>query len=129
PLVAGELALGAAVLGVDDLVTDLDVEGHAVAVLEAAGTDGQDLALLGLLLGGFGDDQAGRRHLLALARLHDDAGLERLQADAHPSSSCVVARPGGWAEGLHVWRGCLHSPKSSANRILGTGAGPRQPSR
>src|SRR4029453_1696158 len=88
PLVAGELALGAAVLGVDDLVTDLDVEGHAVAVLEASGTDGQDLALLGLLLGGVGDDQARGGHLLALARLDDDAVLQRLQADAHPSSSC-----------------------------------------
>src|SRR5919198_4209145 len=91
-LVPAHLDLGAAVLGVDDGVADLDVERHPVAVLEAAGADGDDLALLGLLLGGVGDDQAGGGHLLALTRLDDDPVLERLQVDAHRSSSCVVAR-------------------------------------
>src|SRR5215211_1341145 len=99
-VLAAELDLGAAVLGVDDGVADLDVERHPGAVLEAAGADGDDLALLGLLLGGVGDHQTGGGHLLALAGLDDDAVLERLQVDAHPSSSCVVARPGqGGPEG------------------------------
>ena len=53
--------LGAAVLRVDDGVADLDVERDELAGLlgAAAGADGEDLALLGLLLGGVGDDEAG----------------------------------------------------------------------
>src|SRR6476661_2237733 len=52
-LLAAVLDLGAAVLAVDDLVADLDVERHALAVVvDAARADGEDLALLGLLLRG-----------------------------------------------------------------------------
>ena len=55
--------LGAAVLAVDDGVADLDVERDELAgrLGAAAGADGEDLALLGLLLGGVGDDEAARR--------------------------------------------------------------------
>ena len=62
--------LGAAVLAVDDGVADLDVERDDLAGLlgAPAGADGQDLALLGLLLGGVGDDQAADGGLLGLAR-------------------------------------------------------------
>ena len=45
----------------------------------AAGADGQDLALLGLLLGGVGDDQAAGRGLLGLVGPDDDAVFEGLQ--------------------------------------------------
>src|SRR4051812_40118840 len=63
-LLAVVLHLGAAVLAVDDLVADGDVQRDAVAVVvDAAGTDRLDLALLGLLLGGVGDDQTRRRGL------------------------------------------------------------------
>ena len=64
------LDLGAAVLAVEDDVADLDVERNALGalVVEPAGTDGEDLALLGLLLGGVRDDQAGRGGLLGLER-------------------------------------------------------------
>src|SRR6266540_4433226 len=89
-VLTAELDLGAAVLGVDDGVADLHVERDPVAVLEAARPDGDDLALLGLLLGGVGDDEPGGGLLLALARLDDDPVLERLQVDAHRSSSCGV---------------------------------------
>jgi hypothetical protein len=58
-LVSAELHLGAAVLAVQHPVAHGDVERHAVAVVvDAAGADGDDFALLGLLLGGVGDDEA-----------------------------------------------------------------------
>src|SRR3954470_24511284 len=64
-LLAAVLHLGAAVLAVDHLVAHGDVQRDAVAVVvDTPGTDRQDLALLGLLLGGVGDDQPGGRGLL-----------------------------------------------------------------
>ena len=58
-----------------------------VAVLvEATRADGDDLALLRLLLGGVGDDQAGGSGLLGLDGLDDDAVLERLDGGHGPSS-------------------------------------------
>src|SRR5882724_9711337 len=58
-----ERDLGAAVLRVDDRVTGADVHRDDLAGLLGAATrtDSQDLALLGLLLGGVWDDQAARR--------------------------------------------------------------------
>src|ERR687889_683830 len=83
-LLAVVLDLGAAVLAVDDLVADGDVERHAVAVVvDAAGADREDLALLGLLLRGVRDDQAGGRGLLGLHSLDHDAVLERRDVDRH----------------------------------------------
>ena len=49
--------------------------------LEAARAHGEDVALLGLLLGGVRDDQAGGRGLLGLERLDHDAVLERLDGN------------------------------------------------
>src|SRR6185312_4715573 len=78
-LLAVVLDLGAAVLRVDDDVADGDIERNAVAVVvDAAGADGENLALLELLLGGVRDDDAGSRGGLRLARLDDDLALERL---------------------------------------------------
>src|SRR3954454_17854105 len=79
--------LGAAVLRVQDGLALLDVERDQVAgVLGAlAGADGEDLALLRLLLGGVGDDEAGRGRLLGLVGLHDDAVIERLQGHGQAS--------------------------------------------
>ena len=52
---------GATVLGVQHLVTDLDVHGDALAlVVTTAGADGQDFTLLRLLLGVVRDEQTGR---------------------------------------------------------------------
>src|SRR5512139_759485 len=64
-LLAVVLDLGTAVLGVHDDVTDADVEGDALlaVLVETPGADRQDLALLGLLLGGVRDDETGRRGL------------------------------------------------------------------
>src|SRR5262249_38048528 len=73
--------LGAAVLAVDDGVALLDVERDDLTALVGTPTraNGQDLALLGLLFGGVGDDKTARRGFLGLARPNDDAVLERLQ--------------------------------------------------
>ena len=65
----------------------------------AAGADGEDLALLGLLLGGVGDDQAAGGGLLGLVGPDDDAVLEGLQ--------------------VHV--GCLRWRSSSTDAALATG--------
>src|SRR5450759_5694213 len=62
-LLAGVLDLGAAVLAVEDGVADLDVERDPLLalVVPAAGADREDGALLGLLLGGVRDHDAGHR--------------------------------------------------------------------
>src|SRR6185503_10776406 len=79
-LVLIELELGAGVLAVEDLLADLDVHRLALAVVEdAARADGDDLALLGLLLRRVGQDEPALRHLLARRRLDDDAVAERRQ--------------------------------------------------
>ena len=53
-----ELDLGSAVLGVDDLVADCDVERDAVAVVvDAAGAYCNNFTLLGLLLGSVRNDK------------------------------------------------------------------------
>src|SRR5699024_4931106 len=78
-LLALVLDLGAAVLRVDDLVPLLDVHGDTVAVLvEAALADRDDGALLGLLLGGVRDDEAGRRGGLGSGGLDENLVLKRL---------------------------------------------------
>src|SRR6478735_592031 len=122
-LLAGVLDLGAAVLAVDDLVADADVERNAVAVVvDATRTDAQDLALLGLLLGGVRDDQAGSRGLLGLEGLDDDAVLEGLDVDRHDADLHFLAlRCMGWStsgacgsgtpsRGSHWSQALAHSP-------------------
>src|SRR6478672_5462034 len=91
-LLAGVLDLGAAVLAVDDLVTHRDVDRDAVAVVvDAAGADREDLALLGLLLRGVRDDQAGGGGLLGVERADDDAVLEGLDVDRHFGSTSTFS--------------------------------------
>src|SRR5690606_22126466 len=70
---------------VDDAVADGDVERDAlVAVLvPTTRTHGQDLALLGLLLGGVRDDETRGGRLLRLDGLDDDAVFERLDGNRH----------------------------------------------
>src|SRR5256885_16865680 len=68
-LLAGVLDLGAAVLAVEHDVADRNVERDAVAVVvEAAGADGDDGALLWLLLRGIRNDDARGSRRLGLAR-------------------------------------------------------------
>src|SRR5256714_5237965 len=78
------LDLGAAVLAVEDDVALLDVELDALAVLPAARPDGQDDALLRLLLGRVRRDQARAGGRLGVERLGDGAGLEGVYWDGRP---------------------------------------------
>src|SRR6266571_1772907 len=81
-LLAGVLDLGAAVLAVEHDVADRNVERDAVAiVVEAAGADGDDGALLWLLLRGIRNDDARGSRRLGLVRLDHEAVLERFDAD------------------------------------------------
>src|SRR3954451_19429335 len=80
-VLAVDLDLGAAVLGVEDLVALRDVERDALLafIVEAALAHGDDLALLGLLLGGVGEDDAAGGRLLLLDRPHDEPVAQGLE--------------------------------------------------
>src|SRR5262249_57907403 len=80
---AVDLDVGPAVLAEQDPVTLLDLDGDALAVLgQAAGPDGHDLALLGLLLGGVRDDDAAPDRLLLLDAADEQPVGERLEVHA-----------------------------------------------
>jgi hypothetical protein len=84
-LLAVDLDLVPAVLAVQDLVALGDVERNPLAVVvELAVTDGQDLALLRLLLGGVGQDDATRSGLLLLDRPHDQPIAQGLELHLEP---------------------------------------------
>ena len=93
-LIAVDLDLLAAVLAVDDDVADLDVERDTLlaVVVALALADGDDLALLRLLLGGVGEDQTGLGLLLGLRRLDDHAIAQRLEIHRLPSYCSVPIR-------------------------------------
>src|SRR3954453_3349445 len=116
-LVGAELDLGAAVLREDDGVAFLDVHRRALAVLESAGADREDLALLRLLLGGVRDHDAGRRRLLGLQHLNDDAVLERLDVDLGGRGHDLTSPT------LRVVDGCLRRRRRTAV----AGVGPAHP--
>src|SRR5215469_3658529 len=80
-LLAGVLDLGPAVLAVQHDVADLHVHRDALGacVVESARAHRKDLALLGLLLGGVRDDQAGRGGLLGFERTYHDPVFKRLE--------------------------------------------------
>src|SRR5690242_10949127 len=72
---------GAAVFPKEDSVADLDVHRDALAVVEAARADGEDLALLRLLLGGVRDEQSPTGQSCFFERPHQDAIGERTDLD------------------------------------------------
>src|SRR5262245_49767471 len=77
-LLVVDLHLGAGVLAEEDLVAGLDVERNLLAVLsDLAVAHRDDLALLGLLLGGVGDDDAALFHLLLLHALDENPIVQR----------------------------------------------------
>src|SRR3954469_19870840 len=116
-LLGAQLDLGAAVLREDDGVAFLDVHRRALAVFEAARAYGEDLALLGLLLGGVRDHNAGRRRLLGLQHLNDDAVFERLDVDLGGRSHDLTSPT------LRVVDGCLRRRRRTAV----AGVGPAHP--
>src|SRR5688500_71501 len=77
---AVELDFGAGVAGEDDLVALLDVDGGAFAGFEAfAFADAEDLAALGLFLGGVGEDDAGLGLGFGFHALDEDLVAERTE--------------------------------------------------
>src|SRR5688500_4062268 len=93
-----QLELGAAVLAVDDLVADLDGQGVALAAVEeTAAADGDDLALLRLLLGVVRQNDAAGRLLVGLGWLDDDLIAERAQCHGgEPPSEICEKFAGFW---------------------------------
>src|SRR5262249_49614094 len=79
-LLAVDLHLGARPLAEQDAVAGLDVDRDELAALvTTAGTDGDDFALLRLLLRGVGDDDAAGRLGLLLDAANDHAIMERAE--------------------------------------------------
>src|SRR3954454_17971295 len=80
-ILAVDLDLRAAILGVQDLVALGHVDRNAPAgfLAELAVADGEHLALLRLLLRGLGEDDAADGRLVLLDRPHDQAITERLE--------------------------------------------------
>ena len=78
------LDLGAAVLRVEDDITDGDVERDPLAVLVFARAHGQYFTQLGLFLRGIGDDEAAScAGLVLVLRLDHNAVPQRLEI--HPT--------------------------------------------
>src|SRR5690606_21963937 len=88
-LLAIELDLGAAPLAEQHAVADLDVERDDLAGLVAgARPDGDDLALLGLLLGRVGNDDAARGLLFRVDPLDHDTVMQG--TELHEASSIEI---------------------------------------
>src|SRR5579862_654631 len=99
---AVDLDLGARPLAEQDAVADLDVERMDMALIVAgARTGGDDLALLRLLLGGVGDDDAAAGLLLGIEATNHDAVMQRTEIQRHMDRSLAITalrhgyRPGG----------------------------------
>ena len=79
-LLLADLDGAATELGDEDLVTGLDAQRYPLAVLVVeTGADGEDLALVELLDGAVGEEDAGGGLGLGLHALHEDAVEERCE--------------------------------------------------
>src|SRR5213595_3929222 len=79
-LLTVELDLAAGVLAEEDSVAFLHREREILAVVvDLPGAHGDDLALLRLLFGGVGDDEAAVLRVLLLEALDENAVMERAQ--------------------------------------------------
>src|SRR5690349_12960023 len=111
--------LGAAVFRVHDLIADRDVDRDQLAGLlrALARADGENLALLGLLLGRVGDDESADSRLLGLGGPDDDPVLQRLQLHRCASSAggAGADRPG--SQGRALW------PRTSYGCVVSTRKG------
>src|SRR5262245_16164440 len=97
---AVDLHIGPAVLADEDTVALLHFHGDALAFLgHAAGADGDDLALLRLLLGGVRNDDPASLHLLLLDSTNQDPVGER--PDVHSSPPRMAP---WWARESVSWR-------------------------
>src|SRR5690348_12775393 len=83
-VLAVQLEFGAAVLGEEDFVALLHLQRLAVALVgELAGANGDDGALLGLFLGGVGDNDPALGDFFLLRRLDDHAVADRADLARH----------------------------------------------
>src|SRR2546428_261215 len=81
---AVQLDLAAGILAEEDSVAFLHREREVLAVVvDLAGAHGDHLALLRLLLGGVGDDEAAVLLVLLLEALDENAVMERAQRRLH----------------------------------------------
>src|SRR6478609_8702520 len=79
-ILAIDLDLGARPLAEEDAIALLDVQGNELAGFVAgARADGDDFTLLGLFLGGFGDDDATLGLLFAIKATDHDAVMQRTE--------------------------------------------------
>jgi hypothetical protein len=110
-LLTGVLDLGAAVLAVQDGVADLDVERDPLGagVVEPTRTHRKDFTLLGLLLRGVRDHEAGSGGLLGVEGLDDDSVLKRLDGDGHVLPPLWECRESN-GFGSRRRRGCRRPP-------------------
>ena len=93
-LLAVQLDLAAGILAEEDSVAFLHREGEVLAVVvDLAGADGDDLALLRLLLGGVRDDEVAVLLVLLLEALHENAVMERAQRRLHHCLSHSAGPP------------------------------------
>src|SRR5437870_8249301 len=93
-LLAVDLDVRARVLAEEDLFSGLDVEGDLGPVVDdLAVADGDDLALLGLFLGGVRDDDPALDRLLLFDALDDQAVVQWL--DVH--AKCLLSNRMGEA--------------------------------
>src|SRR5262245_37844111 len=93
-LLAVDLDLAAGVLAEEDAVALLHLEGSHRSVLEdPTVANGDDAPLLGLLLGGVGDDDAAFALLLLFDAPHEDAIVQG--SELHGPSWMVSAGPAG----------------------------------
>src|SRR5207247_1537062 len=101
-----ELDLLAGILAEQDRVARLHVEGDALAVVFGLpGADGDHLALLGLLFGGVGDDDAADFLFAFIEALDNDAVVQRSDVHALYSVRRKGVEPSGLpTESIRYWR-------------------------
>jgi len=91
-----DLNLCARPLAEQHAVANLEVDGDQLAVIVAApGTDADDLALLGLLLGGVGDNDAAGGLGFGINTLDHDAVVKRAKFHALLLSPEIVGKTSG----------------------------------
>src|SRR5262249_1324902 len=113
------------VLAEEDSVARLHVERDLLAVVgHLPGADGDDLALLGLLLRGVRDDDAASADFLLLDPLHENAIMQRTKLrlgrgrSRHTRNASVVVAWDGWAGELSKRGPTLPTFSTRSRRVL-----------
>src|SRR5208283_294909 len=102
--------LGARPFAEQDAVADLDVDWDKLAALVAAtGSNGYDLALLRLLLGGVGNDDTAGGLRLGIDSLDDNLVVKR--------SEFHWCTPGVLSKSLRIWKADRHAQAQCVSEI------------